>query len=266
MENSDRGQVNSSAAEVYEELMVPTIFQAWPKPVMDAANVEPGHRVLDVACGTGVLTRAVRDRVGPGGSVIGLDINEGMLAVATRKTPDIEWRQGRAEELPFETDSFDRVVSQFGMMFFTDRQAAVQEMIRVLRPGGRLAVAVWDKIEHSPGFEALANVLGAVLGDQAASAMHGPFVLGDVDELRSIFADAGIHDAEIRTHTGQVRFDSIDSWVYTETRGWVLADMIDGVQYERLLVEARRSLARFAQSDGSVVFDLPAHIVTADKR
>lgn len=141
---SERGQVSHSAAEVYEEVFVPILMQ-WAGRVADAARVQPGQRVLDVACGTGVLARAVAERVGPQGAVVGLDLNEGMLAVAGRKAPHVEWRQGRAEDLPFESQSFDRVVSQFGLMFFADRRA-VQEMVRVLRPGGHLAVAVWGRL------------------------------------------------------------------------------------------------------------------------
>lgn len=95
------GQVTSSAAEVYEEFFVPALFDQWAGRVADAARLGPGDRVLDVACGTGVLAREALGRVQPGGSVVGLDPNEGMLTVARRKEPRIEWRRGRAEDLPF---------------------------------------------------------------------------------------------------------------------------------------------------------------------
>jgi ubiquinone/menaquinone biosynthesis C-methylase UbiE len=142
MSKITRGQVTASAAEVYEEFYLPALFQEWTGPMLEAARVEPGARVLDVACGTGVLARALTERVGPRGSVVGLDINEGMLTVARRVSPRVEWRAGAAEALPFEAESFDAVLSQFGLMFFDDRRAAIREMQRVLKPGGRLAVAV----------------------------------------------------------------------------------------------------------------------------
>jgi SAM-dependent methyltransferase len=143
MQESDRGQVSGNAAEVYEEFFVPALFREWAIRVADAADIQPGWRVLDVACGTGILARTIAERLGAKGSVVGLDLNEGMLQVAKRKAPAIEWRQGRAESLPFEAHSFDATVSQFGLMFFEDRRAALQEMARVLKPGGHLAVAVW---------------------------------------------------------------------------------------------------------------------------
>src|SRR5262245_61490850 len=117
MNDSDKGQVSRNAAEVYEEFFVPALFQEWTSRVAGAAKIQAGQRVLDVACGTGILARTVAERVGPAGSVVGLDMNEGMLAVAARKAPQIEWRQGISEALPFDGDSFEAVVSQFGLMF-----------------------------------------------------------------------------------------------------------------------------------------------------
>src|SRR5262245_46222255 len=158
MSQTDKGQVIASAAEVYEEFFVPALFAQWPPRVAGAARIRPGQRVLDVACGTGILARSAVALVGPNGSVTGLDINEGMLAVAERKAHGIEWRRGAAEALPFDSESFDAVVSQFGLMFFEDRRSAIKEIVRVLRPGGRLAVAVWDSYKNSPGYAALIAV------------------------------------------------------------------------------------------------------------
>lgn len=262
---SERGQVIHSAAEVYEEFFIPALFGQWTRLVADTAGIRPGQRVLDVACGTGVLARAVADRVGLHGSVVGLDLNEGMLAVAKRKTSAIEWRQGRAEALPFDSDSFDAVVSQFGLMFFEDKSAAIKEMMRVLRPNGRMAVAVWDALDHSPGYAAMADLLQRLFGDQAANALRAPFVLGDPHVLQSLFAEAGIHNAEIITQVGAAHFPSIKSWVYTDIKGWTLADMLDDAQFNLLLGEAEQALRPFVIADGTVAFDAPAHIVTATK-
>src|SRR5688500_11982173 len=103
-------------AEVYDEFFVPALFAQWGPIVAAAAGVKAGDRVLDVACGTGALTLAVDDRVGPGGSVVGLDVNPEMLAVARRKPARIEWIEAPAEALPLPDHSFDAVVSQFGFM------------------------------------------------------------------------------------------------------------------------------------------------------
>ncbi|MCB0212104.1 MAG: methyltransferase domain-containing protein [Anaerolineae bacterium] len=263
MSDSERGQVNTSAAKVYEEFFVPALFGEWGSRVAQAAAIQPRQRVLDVACGTGVLARAAAELVGPEGEVVGLDINEGMLAVARRKAPHITWQQGPAEALPFEDNSFDAVVSQFALMFFEDRQAALQEMMRVLRPGGRLAVAVWDSLDNTPAYATVTAMLKRLFGDEAANALRSPFNLGDTAQLQSLFTEAGIPNTEITTIEGTARFASIEAWVTTDVKGWTLADMIDDDQFHQLLTEAEKELQPFVISDGSVAFSSPAHIVTA---
>jgi SAM-dependent methyltransferase len=218
-----------------------------------------------VACGTGVAAREAARRVGSQGSVIGLDRNPDMLAVAARAAPDIDWRLGLAEDLPFDDATFDVVISQFGLMFFDDRVAALKDMMRVLKPNGRLVVAVWDRLERSPGYAAVTALLERLFDDRIADAMRAPFVLGETDELRSLFASAGIEDARISSQDGTARFPSIEAWVHTDVKGWTLADLIDDEQYERLQAESLRALAPFRQDDGTVAFAAPAHLVTAVK-
>ena len=176
MASEDRGQISAGAAEVYEQYFVPALFREWPPRLLDAARVAPGQSVLDVACGTGVLARAAIERVGPKGAVVGLDLNEGMLSVARRVEPRVDWRQGAAEKLPFPDGTFDAVVSQFGLMFFADRPRALREMQRVLKPGGRLAVAVWDAIERSSGYAAMNDLLLAELGPEVRGDAPRPFL------------------------------------------------------------------------------------------
>jgi ubiquinone/menaquinone biosynthesis C-methylase UbiE len=260
-----KGQVTRSAADIYDEFFVPALFQQWAPLVADAARLAPGQRVLDVACGTGILAREAAKRVVPGGSAVGLDRNDGMLAVARRQAPAVDWRSGRAETLPFPDAGFDAAVSQFGLMFFDDRQAALREMWRVLKPGGRLAVAVWDALENSPGYAAMAALLQRLFGQRIASELHAPFALGDPQVLRALFAEAGIAGAEISTHAGMARFPSIESWVRTDVKGWTLADLIDEDQYALLLREATITLRPYAGAGGEVAFGAPAHIVTARK-
>ncbi len=265
MEDTLKGQVTRSAADVYEEFFVPALFLEWASRVSDAAAISPGQSVLDVACGTGVLACEIQDRVQPGGIAVGLDRNQGMLDVARRTSPGIDWRLGQAESLPFPENSFDAAVSQFGLMFFEDRVAALKEMWRVLRPGGRLGLAVWDTLGSTPGYAAMTALLQRLFGDRVTDACEAPFILGDAGTLLSLFAEAGIPDAQIRTQDGRVHFPSIESWVHTDVRGWTLADMIDDEQYELLRSEASVEMKRFVQSDGTVAFRSSAHIVTAAK-
>lgn len=265
MNDAGTGQVTRSAAEIYKEFFVPALFLEWAPRVADAAGLAPGQKVLDVACGTGVVAREAVPRVAPGGSVTGLDRNPDMLAVAGRAAPGIAWRQGLAESLPFEDRAFHAVVSQFGLMFFEDRAAALREMWRVLKPGGRLAVAVWDALEHSPGYADMAALLRRLFGERIANELRAPFALGDPAAVRSLFTQAGIPQVEIRTLDGTARFPSIEAWVHTDVKGWTLADLIDDAQYRTLLEAAKRELKRYEHRDGTVAFAAPGHIVTAAK-
>jgi ubiquinone/menaquinone biosynthesis C-methylase UbiE len=199
MSKGEREAVTRTVAEVYEEFFVPAVLQEWASRVTEAARIQPGQSVLDVACGTGILARTAAGRVGPNGSVVGIDPNEGMLTVAQRKAPTIEWWDGRAEALPFEANRFDAVVSQFGLMFFEDRRVAIQEMMRVLRPGGCLAVAVWDSIENTPGDFAVVNLLERLYGEGVAEGWLLAHSLGGSEILSALFSAAGVAGAEIPT-------------------------------------------------------------------
>lgn len=265
MSDGDRGQVSSGAAEIYEEFFLPALFSEWPSRVIAEGDLRPGQKVLDVACGTGVLARAAYESVMPGGSVTGLDVNEGMLTVARQRAPHIDWREGAAEAMPLEDNSYDAVLSQFGLMFFEDPVAAVREMERVLQPGGTCAVAVWDSLENTPGYHAAVQLLRRLFGDDVASALEAPYNLGDKSALSAVFGAAGVSDLKVETYDGTARFPSIDSWMYTDVRGWTLADMIDDSQYELLLGEAKRSLSEFVTDEGAIMFKAPAHIATFRK-
>lgn len=260
-------QVQIEAANAYQAFFVPALFQEWAPWVVAAANVQPGERVLDVACGTGVLARAAAACVGPGGAVAGLDANPGMLAVAARLDPAIDWQEGLAERLPYPDQTFDAVISQFGLMFFSDRAQALREMLRVLRPGGHLAVAVWDSLAHTPAYAAEVALLARIAGEDAADALRAPFALGDTQRLAALFGEAGIAAANIVTHTGTACFPSIQAMVAGDLRGWlpVMGVSLDEQMIARILIEAEQVLAPYVRADGTVQFDSPAHIVRATR-
>lgn len=254
------------AARAYEALFVPAVFGPLATQVAAAIAPEPGARVLDVACGTGALARALLAHVGPHGRVEGIDADAGMLAVARENAPGIEWHAGMAESLPHADASLDAVASQFGLMFFGDRTAALREAWRVLRPGGRLAVAVFDALPTMPAFAAEVDLLQRRAGTAAADALRAPFVLGDRSRLASLFTEAGIDGVEFATLNGTARFPSIRRLVEADLRGWlpVMGVHLDEPTIAALLEEAEHTLAAYAAPDG-VEFALQAHLAGATR-
>ena len=262
MGDSETGQVSEDAAKIYEAVYLPALFQEWCPRVSEEANVNPGDYVIDVACGTGALAIAVSGNVGPGGKTVGVDINEGMLDIARSKSSSVEWINAPAEALPFKHEHFDCVVSQFGLMYFENKENAIREMIRVLKKGGALAVAVWDKLDNNPGLAAEEYLWRHVFGSEVDET---PYKLGDRGALENMFKSSGVTDIQIATHEGTARFDSIESWIHTGAKGWTEDDALSDDQLELLLKTAEEELTSFRTSQGTVAFSTSAHIVSARK-
>ena len=254
------------AATGYQDVLVPALMQEWAPRVAKAAGIRPGDRVLDVACGTGVLTREAANRAGPRGNVTGLDLSPDMLAVAGRLSPGLKWQQGSADALPFADQSFDAVVSQFGLMFFPDRVAALREMMRVLVPGGRLAVAVWGSLDDTPAYAAEVELVERLAGKAAGDALRAPFVLGTKARMAELCAAAGISDAEIALQPGRGHFPNIRTMVLVDARDWlqIVGITLEAGLIEKILQQAETELRPFLKVESSSVwFDSPAVLTTA---
>ena len=182
-------QVEVEAAGLYESHFVPAIFQRWAEELVRFAGLQPGQRVLDVACGTGAVARAAAEPVGQGGQVTGCDLNAGMLEVARQTAPEIDWVQSDATALAFDDDEFDVVICQSALMFFPDPGAAVSEMVRVARPGGSVVLQAWGP---SSAYEMLAEVFDEVASADAAAIIRAPFGMPEMGTLQKLADDAGL--------------------------------------------------------------------------
>jgi ubiquinone/menaquinone biosynthesis C-methylase UbiE len=256
-----------STAEAYERYLDPAIFVPWAQDLVDLAAPANGERVLDVACGTGVVARAAGSRVGFMGTVVGLDRNAGMLEVARSlawtAAAQVEWREANALELPFEDGSFDLVLCQQGIQFFADRPAALLEMRRVLTPAGRLALSVWRPIQYAPGFESLHDALTRHVGPEAG--ILGPFALGDAEELQSLVGGAGFGDIIIRPAAKILQFPSVDEFVWRYVVATPVATIVAHVDDEirAAIVEDVATDLKESMNAGGLAFPIETHLVLA---
>lgn len=249
---------------MYEARFVPALFGEWAPDLVAIAGVEPGHRVVDVACGTGVVARATASRVGNDGHVLGIDRAAAMLAVARRLRPDLEWRRGDATDLPLPDGSVDVALCQAALMFIDEPVAALTEMGRVVRPGGTVAVHVWGRLEASTGLAPFAHAVARHAGAGALELWSTYFRLGDLDALIAMFGDAGLEVTATRTRLGTVRMPSVDDYVAVEVEGTPLGEAITEATYRAIREDARRDLHRFVTGDG-VALPIQGHLVAARK-
>jgi len=266
MSTTETFQLSVESAEFYESRFVPAIFAEWAPLVVDAARIRPGQAVLDVACGTGVVARAVADRLAGDGTVTGLDLNPGMLAVARRVRPDLDWRSGDVADLPFPDGTFDAVLCQMALMFFPDRPRALAEMARVTRRGGVVALVVPASLHEQPAYGPFVDMAARIAGPPAVSLLSTYWECGDLDELRWSMASAELDVIDARTYLGTARFGSPEELAVTEVEGSPLVERISGDEYRRIRDGAQDVLAPFTRPDGRVDAPLRGQVVAARTR
>lgn len=207
-------------AEAYERFIVQNMFVPWTADLIQRAAPQPGERVLDLACGTGIVTRSVASIVGAEGAVTGLDISPGMLEVARSLTPSggakVEWREGSGTELPFEDGSFDLVLCQQGLQFFPDHGAGLREIKRVLTAGGRAVISLWRNLDAQPVMKAFDAVVSRHI---AEGAFGPPFSLGDSGIIGRLASEAGFSGLDIQQADLTVNVSNPDEFAPMMLRG-----------------------------------------------
>ena len=258
-------QLAGNTPERYETFVAP-IMAPFVEAVLDAAELQPGEAVLDLACGTGFVARAAAARLGPAGRVVGVDLNAAMLAVARRYAPAgaaVEWHEASAHELPLPDASFDAVVCQQGMQFFPDLTRALAEVVRVSRDGARVGATVWSDLELSPYFLAQYHVVETILGPDEVATFISAVSAGD--RVEQAFRAAGLRDVDRRQVIGQVHIPSLDTFIqgHLSAVPWGVAiaeSRLDGpaVAVESMLAE----LAPHVEADGSMTATFVSDLVS----
>ncbi len=218
----------------YERFFVPAIGAPLATDLVRFAALQVGDRVLDVACGTGVVARLASQQVGATGTVAGLDVNPGMLAVARSATPSgmaIEWHEASAEAMPLPDRSFDIVLCQMGLQFMPDKHAALREMRRVLVRGGRLII-------NLPGptprlFAIMGEALERHLGAESAGFVNLVFSLHDTAEIQNLVSGSGFHDVSVQSDTKSLRLPAPKEFLWQYVHSTPLAGAVAQLDDDR---------------------------------
>jgi SAM-dependent methyltransferase len=262
-----------SVVETYEEIYVPRIFIPWAKLLIDRAQLRAGESVLDVATGPGTVARLAAEQVGSSGRVVGTDISPAMIAVAQQKpglpsTAPIEYVVAPAAPLPVADASFDVALCQQGLQFFPDCPAALREMHRALKPGGRLGAAVWKEIAFQPSFADMDAALRECLPPDQAQPYGSPFRGANGDQLKKLVAEAGFSKVRVEEYRLPLIYDGGISQVVATLAASPVATTIaelDEPTRTRLLAAAGERLKALVK-DGEVRTEMVSNIVTAERR
>jgi ubiquinone/menaquinone biosynthesis C-methylase UbiE len=262
------------AALTYERFIVGSVFRYWTPLLLERASPQPGEQVLDVACGTGVAARVIVPLVGAQGQVTGLDINPNMLSVACKQfsdhCEDIDWREGRAEQLPFPDASFDLVTCQQGLQFFSGKTEAASEMRRVLRPGGRAVIAVWQSLERHPFYQEVFGIVARIF-DIPLASIASIFGYGDPLALEQLLKKAGFGQVRVESICQDVHFQQPEHFIELTTRGSAAVvpafARLDAIMQSELLAQVNRetasTIAEHVDAAGLLTFPMWANIATA---
>lgn len=265
--NASGFQLKGAGPEAYERYMVPIHCLDRAEDLIDRVNLQPRERVLDVACGTGIVSRYAAQRVGNLGHVTGVELNPDMIQIARELShyfDQIEFIDGSALDLPVSDSQFDVVLCQQAIMFFPDREAAVREMYRVLKIGGRVGLNVWRTPEFNPAFLHLINTLDKHAGSEAAEFMRTLFIMKSVGEMRALFEQAGFLDICVVIRIDTLRYPSIAHLVRYETLN-ITDPAVHTKEMQDVLIREMNTLVEANIDDHGVVFPVQDFVVVAKR-
>jgi len=260
---------SGSVPENYDRYMVPLIFQPYAADIVRRATSLSPSTVLEIAAGSGVVTRALAPKLSPGARYVVTDLNQPMLDyAASRQPPDnrITWRQADALALPFENASFDLVCCQFGAMFFPDRTSGYREAKRVLKPGGHFLFNVWDRIEENIFADDVTNALARIFPHDPprflARTPHGYY---DMALIRSELEKAGFSRMVIETRAEQSHASSPRIPAVAYCQGTPLRNEIEARDTGKLEAATDYAASAIAEKHGrgEVAAKIQAHIIVA---
>jgi len=268
MNTHEQWQLTLEAAELYEQCPARYILAPWAPLLVDAACLAPGERVLDVACGTGVVARAAAKSVAPTGRIVGVDLNPGMIAVA-RSLPaplgiSIEWLERSALDLRLEDASFDAVLCQQGLQFFPDKAVALKEMRRVLDTGGRLALSVWNSI--GPYNTAVSDALARWVSDETATRFNASRHVPSAEDLRYLATEAGFSAINVRVSRIDIHLPRLDKFVLDHLAATPVASTVAAADPEarkKIGASVMEQLSSYAHGDG-ITYPEETHVLTAE--
>jgi len=267
MSRHEQWHISSDAAEQYERIVARYILGPWAPVLIDAAGLSARERVLDLACGTGVVARAAAERVGPDGRVVGIDLNPGMIAVA-RSLPApvgarIQWIECSALDLHLPDASFDVVLCQQGLQFFPDKPLAMREMRRMLARGGRIALSIWNSTGRYN--TAVGEALAKFVGDDVAVRFRASRQAPGNEELERLATDAGFFDVEVKVRVLDVHLPRPEKFALDHLAATPVAAnlaVVDAEIREKIGAAVWNKLRFYMDGDG-VTFPEETYFVTA---
>jgi ubiquinone/menaquinone biosynthesis C-methylase UbiE len=254
-------------AEIYESVLVGPLFRPFAEELIARLQSRNGDSLIDVACGTGIVARIGREKLGPGARIAGVDVAPPMLAVARNGDATIDWREGNAASLPVgDGETFSLLTCHQGLQFFPDKAGAARQMRRVLAPGGRVAIACWGSLQDIPVDLELNDIAERHLG-KIVDSRHS---FGNSDALKALLADGGFRDVRVGTFSHDVRL--ADGALYARQNAMAVIGMTDkgktmdeterGELAGRIAADSQEVIARSTRN-GAFVFPLTTNIATA---